>query len=47
MIGAAEGFEILEGLVAQADVLNHNVAPLEMESRRLNFERLSKVIGGS
>jgi crotonobetainyl-CoA:carnitine CoA-transferase CaiB-like acyl-CoA transferase len=42
-IARPEGFEILERLVAQADVLIHNVAPLEMDRVGLNFERLSKV----
>jgi crotonobetainyl-CoA:carnitine CoA-transferase CaiB-like acyl-CoA transferase len=42
-IARPEGFEILEKLVAQADVLIHNVAPLEMDRVGLNFERLSKV----
>jgi CoA:oxalate CoA-transferase len=42
-IARPEGFEILEKLVAQADVLIHNIAPLEMDRVGLNFERLSKV----
>ncbi len=42
-IAQPEGFAILEKLVAQADVLIHNVAPLEMDRVGLHFERLSKV----
>src|ERR1700682_34277 len=38
-ISRPEGFEILEKLLAQADVLIHNVAPLEMDRVGLNFER--------
>ena len=42
-IARPEGFAILEKLVAQADVLIHNVAPPEMDRVGLTFERLSKV----
>jgi crotonobetainyl-CoA:carnitine CoA-transferase CaiB-like acyl-CoA transferase len=42
-IARPEGFAILEKLIAQADVLIHNVAPLEMDRVGLNFERLNKV----
>jgi crotonobetainyl-CoA:carnitine CoA-transferase CaiB-like acyl-CoA transferase len=38
-----EGFEILERLVARADVLVHNVVPPEMDRIGLRFERLSRV----
>jgi len=42
-IARPEGFELLEKLVAQADVLIHNVWPPDMDRVGLNFERLAKV----
>jgi crotonobetainyl-CoA:carnitine CoA-transferase CaiB-like acyl-CoA transferase len=42
-IARPEGFEILEKLVAQADVLIHNVWPPEMDRAGLSFERLRQV----
>src|ERR1700687_4335080 len=42
-IARPEGFEILEKLVAQADVLIHNVWPPAMDRAGLSFERLRKV----
>lgn len=42
-IARPEGFEILEKLAAQADVLIHNVWPPEMDRAGLSFERLRKV----
>ncbi len=42
-IARPEGFEILEKLLAQADVLIHNVAPPEMDRVGLSFERLHAV----
>lgn len=39
-VARPEGFEILERLVADADVLIHNVAPLDMDRIGLDFERL-------
>jgi len=42
-IARPEGFEILEKLVAQTDVLIHNVWPPDMDRAGLSFERLRKV----
>jgi crotonobetainyl-CoA:carnitine CoA-transferase CaiB-like acyl-CoA transferase len=42
-IARPEGFAILEKLVAQADVLIHNVWPPDMDRAGLSFERLRKV----
>jgi crotonobetainyl-CoA:carnitine CoA-transferase CaiB-like acyl-CoA transferase len=42
-IARPEGFDLLEKLVAQADVLIHNVTPPEMDRVGLNFERLHAV----
>ncbi len=42
-IARPEGFNLLEKLVAQADVLIHNVTPPEMDRVGLNFERLHAV----
>ncbi len=42
-IARPEGFELLEKLVAQADVLIHNVVPPEMDRVGLHFERLKRV----
>jgi crotonobetainyl-CoA:carnitine CoA-transferase CaiB-like acyl-CoA transferase len=42
-LARTEGFEILEKLVAQADVLIHNVWPPDMDRVGLSFERLRKV----
>ena len=36
------GFELLEALAAQADVLIHNVRPPDMDRIGLNFERLAR-----
>jgi CoA:oxalate CoA-transferase len=41
-IAQPEGFELLEALAAQADVLIHNVWPPDMDRVGLNFERLSR-----
>jgi crotonobetainyl-CoA:carnitine CoA-transferase CaiB-like acyl-CoA transferase len=42
-IARPEGFAILERLVADADVLIHNVAPPEMDRAGLTFDRLHEV----
>jgi crotonobetainyl-CoA:carnitine CoA-transferase CaiB-like acyl-CoA transferase len=42
-IGRPEGFEILTKLVAQADVLIHNVWPPDMDRAGLSYERLRAV----
>jgi CoA:oxalate CoA-transferase len=42
-IARPEGMELLERLVAGADVLLHNVWPPEMDRVGLSFERLSKI----
>ncbi|MGH7933170.1 MAG: CaiB/BaiF CoA transferase family protein [Candidatus Binataceae bacterium] len=42
-IARPEGFDLLEKLVAQADVLVHNVAPSEMERVGLTFDRMRKI----
>lgn len=39
-VSRPEGFDLLERLVTDADVLIHNVAPPEMDRIGLNFERL-------
>ena len=41
-VSRPEGFELLESLVADADVLIHNVVPSEMDRIGLTFERLRK-----
>src|SRR5262249_1094131 len=41
-IAQPEGFELLESLVAQADVLIHNVWPPDMDRVGLSFERLAR-----
>jgi CoA:oxalate CoA-transferase len=42
-IARPEGFALLERLVADADVLVHNVAPPEMDRVGLNFDRLHRI----
>src|ERR1700689_5116177 len=42
-IARPEGFSLLERLVADADVLVHNVAPPEMDRVGLNFDRLHRL----
>src|SRR5258706_3868273 len=42
-IAQPEGFELLEKLAADADILIHNVVPVEMDRVGLNFERMNKV----
>ncbi|MBF6558823.1 MAG: CoA transferase [Candidatus Binataceae bacterium] len=42
-IARPEGFALLERLVADADVLVHNVAPPEMDRVGLNFDRLHQI----
>ena len=42
-VASVEGFEILEKLVAGADILIHNVIPPEMDRVGLSFERLKKI----
>src|SRR5258708_16452563 len=42
-ISRPEGFAILERMVAQADVLIHNVWPPDMDRVGLNYERFRKV----
>jgi len=42
-VSRPEGFELLERLAAEADVLIHNVAPSDMNRIGLTFERLRKV----
>src|ERR1700677_845035 len=42
-IARPEGFDLLEKLVAQADVLIHNVWPPDMDRVGLNYERFLKV----
>lgn len=42
-IATAEGFELFERLVAQADVLIHNVVPPEMDRVGLDYDRLARV----
>ncbi|MBE3604184.1 CoA transferase, partial [bacterium] len=42
-IARPEGMELLERLVAEADVLIHNVWPPEMDRVGLSFDRLSKI----
>lgn len=42
-VSQSAGFEILERLVVQADILIHNVPPPEMDRIGLGFERLRKV----
>ena len=39
-VSRPEGFELLERLAAEADVLIHNVAPSDMDRIGLSFERL-------
>src|SRR5690349_18989238 len=41
-VSRPDGFELLERLVADADVLLHNVAPPDMDRIGLGFERLSR-----
>lgn len=41
-VSRPEGFELFERLVADADVLIHNVAPADMRRIGLDFERLHK-----
>jgi crotonobetainyl-CoA:carnitine CoA-transferase CaiB-like acyl-CoA transferase len=41
-IARAEGFEILEKLVAGADILVHNVNPVEMDAIGLSYARMLK-----
>src|SRR6202047_281123 len=42
-INQPEGFEILEKLVAGADILIHNVTPPEMDRVGLTYDRLKKI----
>ena len=42
-IATAEGFEIFEKLIAGADILIHNVIPLEMDRVGLTYDRLKKI----
>lgn len=42
-VASAEGFEIFEKLIAQADILIHNVVPPEMDRVGLTWERMSKI----
>ncbi len=41
-VARPEGFALLERLIADADVLIHNVAPIDMERIGLGFERLHR-----
>ena len=42
-VARPEGFEIFEKLIADADILVHNVVPPEMDRIGLSFERVAKV----
>jgi crotonobetainyl-CoA:carnitine CoA-transferase CaiB-like acyl-CoA transferase len=42
-VATLDGFEIFEKLVADADILVHNVVPPEMDRVGLSFERLSRI----
>jgi len=41
-IAQAEGFELLEALAAQADVLIHNIPPPEMDRLGFSYQRLAR-----